>query len=519
MRPEGLSLLLAMLAGAVSAEPLVPVFEDRSAGLTHTYTGGWEHFVGGGVAAFDCDGDALPELYAAGGSAPATLLRNRTEARGGVLRYEPDTPQSLAMTGVTGAWPLDIDSDGSVDLAVLRVGANALLRGDGACGFAPFNNLHLADENRWSTAFSATWERAAQLPTLAIGNYVDRDDPKGPFETCDNNRLYRPTSTGYAAPQILQPGFCALSFLFTDWARQGRADLRISNDRHYYVRGGEEQLWAMEDKPRLFTQADGWASYVIWGMGIASRDLDGDGLAEVYLTSMGDQKLQSLVSITAPAYRDATFERGTTAHRPYFGDDGRPSTGWHVAFGDVQNDGRDDIFVAKGNVDQMPGNAMEDPNNLLLQKADGSFVEQGMAAGIGTVARARGAALADLNLDGQLDLAVINRRATMEIWENTGPAPGHWLQLRLSQPAPNPDAIGAFIEVEAGETRYTRELTVGGGHGGGSLLPEHFGLGPAAQVRLRVIWPDGVTSEWVRTGTDRLLRVTRDGTALQLAPY
>ena len=107
----------------------------------------------------------------------------------------------------------------------------------------------------------------------------------------------------------------------------------------------------------------------------------------------------------------------------------------------------------------------------------------------------------------------------MEIWENTGPAPGHWLQLRLTQPAPNPDAIGAFIEVEADGTRYTRELTVGGGHGGGSLLPEHFGLGDTQQVRFRVIWPDGVTSDWAETDTDRLLRVTRDGTALALVPY
>ena len=175
--------------------------------------------------------------------------------------------------------------------------------------------------------------------------------------------------------------------------------------------------------------------------------------------------------------------------------------------------------MAKGNVDQMPGNAMEDPNNLLLQQPDGSFAEQGLTAGIETVARARGAALADLNLDGRLDLTVVNRRAPMEIWENTGPAPGHWLQLRLTQPAPNPDAIGAFIEVEADGTRYTRELTVGGGHGGGSLLPEHFGLGDTQQVRFRVIWPDGVTSDWAETDTDRLLRVTRDGTALALVPY
>ena len=147
--------------------------------------------------------------------------------------------------------------------------------------------------------------------------------------------------------------------LFTDWSRTGRADLRISNDRHYYVRGGQEQMWAMEDAPRQYSQDEGWQPYMLWGMGIASRDLNGDGYSDVYLTSMGDQKFQYFEpAMGGPAYRDATYERGTTAHRPYTGGDGRPSTGWHAAFGDVNNDGLDDIFVAKGNVEQMPGAAM-----------------------------------------------------------------------------------------------------------------------------------------------------------------
>ena len=80
------------------------------------------------------------------------------------------------------------------------------------------------------------------------------------------------------------------------------------------------------------------------------------------------------------------FARGVTAHRPYVGDDLKPSTGWHTQFEDVNNDGLVDLFIAKGNVWEMPDFAMKDPNNLLLQAADGKFQEAGDAAGVASLA-------------------------------------------------------------------------------------------------------------------------------------
>ena len=130
---------------------------------------------------------------------------------------------------------------------------------------------------------------------------------------------------------------------------------------------------------------------------------------------MGDQLLQIN---TGNGLQNAPYSIGTYAQIPHIGDDGRPSTGWHAEFGDIDNDGRDDLFIAKGNVDQMPTNAMHDPNNLLMQQADGTFVEMAAVAGVATAERSRGAAVADLNADGLLDLVVVNRRAPMEIWQN-----------------------------------------------------------------------------------------------------
>jgi len=469
-----------------------PVFEDLRTALPveHRYVGGWEHFVGGGVAVMDCNGDHRPDIFAAGGAAEARLFVQRDRAD---LLFDVGDAMP-ALTGVTGAYPIDIDSDGHVDLVVLRVGQNRILRGDGACGFVDTTAAwKFETDDRWSTAFSATWESGETWPTLAIGNYVDRHDPEGPFEACDVNQLYRPTEAGgYAAPISLTPGFCALSMLFSDWTREGAAELRISNDRHYYVRGGYEQMWRLD--PLEERGADeGWPRHALWGMGIASADLQRDGYPDVMLTSMGDQALHWNMGGTV---QPAGFDTGATAHRPHIGDDGRPSTGWHAEFGDMDNDGLADLFIAKGNVDQMPGSAMKDPNNLLMQRANGTFREVAAEAGVASFARSRGAALVDLNLDGLLDIVVVNRRAPLEIWLNRNRQAGNWVSVDLRMDGANRFAIGAWLEVERGGETEWRERTIGGGHVSGSLLPLHIGIGEAEAVRLRVWWPDGSISAW-----------------------
>lgn len=499
MKNWGLVFTLGVTIGqAALAEPL---FVDARASLPadHIYSGGWEHFVGGGVAVFDCNRDSFPDVFAAGGADAARLFVNEG---GGDLAFRqghgiPD------LTGVTGAYPIDIDGDGIIDLAVLRVGANVLLKGDGACGFVDASETWgFQSPDKWSTAFSATWEQGQVWPTLAVGNYVDRQDPDGPFEACDINQLYRPKGASFAPPNTLAPGFCALSMLFSDWTRSGTPELRVSNDRHYYVRGGYEQMWQLSPLQER-GDADGWDRVSIWGMGIASADLQRDGYPDVMLTSMGDQvlHLNNQGQITR-----ADYASGTTAHRPHIGDEGRPSTGWHAEFGDIDNDGLQDLFIAKGNVDQMPSNAIRDPNNLLMQRADGTFAETSVEAGVATTDRSRGAALADFDQDGRLDLVVINRRAPAELWLNRSEPTGNWATVDLRQSGGNRFAIGAWLEIERDGGSEWRERTIGGGHVSGSLLPFHIGFGQAASVRLRVWWPDGRASDWQEVkASDRMI--------------
>ena len=490
---------LALLAAPALADP---AFENDAGGLpfAHLYSGGWEHFVGGGVAVFDCNGDTKPDIFAAGGSAPASLFVNRSDP-GGTLRFADGHATEILET--TGAYPLDIDSDGQMDLAILRVGANRIWRGLGDCRFEDVSaQWGLPEDDRWTTAFSATWEAGQSRPTLVFGNYVDRSDPDGPFEACDSSQLIRPEGLRYGRVEQIEPGYCTLSALISDWQRKGTPELRLSNDRHYYVRGGYEQMFALSP----LRERENWRHVSLWGMGIASRDITGDGLPEVMMTSMGDQLLQFN---RGDAFENAPFSIGTYSQRPFFGDDGRPSTGWHAEFGDVDNDGRADLFIAKGNVDQMPSNAIHDPNNLLIQQPDGTFVERADVAGVATTQRARGAALADLNADGKLDLVVVNRRAPMELWRNVTARTGHWAEIAPRQSGANRNAVGAWVELRSAGRVQAQEVTVGGGHAGGQAGPLHFGLGGETQAEARVIWPDGRVDDWRPVNIDACNEIAR----------
>lgn len=521
-------VIVLMRGPQVPTEALsAPAFVDDTAtsGIDHAYDGDWTFFVGGGVAAFDCNDDQKPDLVLAGGENAASIYRNESEV-GGRLEFVQVSAPEIELTDVTGAYPVDIDADGIVDLAILRRGENVLLKGAGDCRFGRANELWGFDGGEeWTTAFSATWENEDARPTMAFGNYLSLEEAEDQTGLCSDNVLVRPIETRqYRDYTPLSPGLCSLSVLFSDWSREGRADLRVTNDKHYY-REGEEQLWTLSDgSPRLYERDEGWKKLQIWGMGIASHDVTGDGLPEIFLASQGDNKLQTLTDGTgAPTYSDIAIRRGVTAHRPYTGDDIMPSTAWHPDFQDVNNDGFTDLYVAKGNVDSIPEYAAKDPNNLLIGQPDGTFIEGAEDAGIVHFARTRGAAVVDFNLDGLLDLVEVNRVEPVRVWRNVGSgdettpaAMGNWIAIDLKDGGSNRDGIGAWIEVAIGNFSLTREVTIGGGHGSGQLGWTHFGLGPASGADVRVIWPDGEVGPWFTVEAGERVMVGRDADAVEV---
>ena len=340
-----ISMWTASIVGASAADPLVvPHFADetKSAGIDSVYAGDWQYMVGGGVATFDCNDDGFPDMLLADGEGKAKFYRNAS-TRSGPLHFV-EQASGLELNALTGAYPLDVDGDGITDIVLLRVGESVVMRGLGACKFERANEAwHFDGGDAWWTAFSATWERGNAWPTFALGSYIDREQEIEPWGHCTDNWLERPrlvdgkAERAFADPVVLKPSYCALSMLFTDWNRSGTPSLRVANDREYY-RGGQEQLWHIDpgQPPALYTAADGWQPLKIWGMGIASYDLTGDGYPDYFITSMADNKLQTLATPAAagvkPTYKDVAFPKGVTAQHPYDGGDPRPSTAWHTQF-------------------------------------------------------------------------------------------------------------------------------------------------------------------------------------------
>lgn len=505
-----LAFCLAVATATVAATPVkmgvVPSFaeETASAGIDSTFKGDWKYIVGGGVATFDCNGDGFPDMFLAGGENPAKFYLNQS-TRGGALKFKEET-SGLEETQVVGAYPIDINSDGIMDLVVLKSGKSEVMRGTGDCKFERASEAwnFISDDNKWWTAFSATWEHGNTWPTIAMGSYISitHSIDIDPWGSCTGSVLERPNAaqTGFDAALPLKPSWCPLSMLFTDWNRSGTKSLRVSNDREYY-RGGSEQLFHVDPgkPPTPYTPEEGWKPLKIWGMGIASADVNGDGYPDYFLTSMADNKLQTLAippgdGVMKADFKDVAFPLGAIAQRPYTGGDVHPSTAWHAQFEDVNNDCIPDLFVAKGNVSDMLDFAMKDPDNLLLGEPDGKFVEVGDKAGVASMQIGRGAGLPDFNLDGLPDLVVVNRNNPAQVWRNTTANAGNWLDLKLEQDGSNRDAIGAWITVKSGEVTMTREITVGGGHASGQQTWIHFGLNTMTDADVTVTWPDGTKS-------------------------
>jgi hypothetical protein len=510
-------------------------FVDRAteAGLTRPSLCGdprKEHLVevnGSGVAVADYDVDGDLDLYVgtsqtrrewAAGEASAANALYRNNGDGTFTDVAAEAGVALRAWSI-GVYFVDYDNDGDRDLFVTTWGPNVLFRNEGDGTFTDVSDrAGIAGNSAWSHgAAFGDFDADGDLD-LYVTDYCEFDLSNPPLDGArtvwmglrvlpgpqglvgDADHLYRNNGDGTftdvsdtSGIRDVPPAY-GLGVVLSDLDRDGDLDIYVANDavtNFLWRNDGGGQFSEVGTFSGVATNENAREQS---GMGTDAADYDRDGLFDLLVTNFSHDFNTLYRNRGELVFTDATFDAGFK--------DSYIKLAWGAKFFDYDNDGWLDILVAGGHiypeVDQAPhlNTGYRQPNTLYRNLGGGRFADVSGAAGPGlaSVESSRGLAVADIDRDGDVDVVLTNLDAPPNLLINEGEGRGAWLAVRLVGSRSNRDAIGALIELEAGGTRWVREVNPFGSYLSQSDYDVHFGLGDVTTVdRLDVRWPSGIT--------------------------
>jgi enediyne biosynthesis protein E4 len=479
--------------------------------------------MGSGLAFFDYDGDGRQDLFFVNGtdwpnhhlkSALPALYRNRGDGTFEEVTSAAGVAIESYGIGVAAA---DYDNDGRTDLFVNALGADHLFhnRGDGR-----FEDV-TAKAGVSDPAFgsSATWvdyDRDGWLD-LFVCNYVEWSAATDIFCTLDgvtksyctpesyrgaSNRLFRNRGNGTfedisRKAGIYNPSGKSLGVVTLDFDGNGFVDLAVANDTHpnfLYRNRGNGTFEEVGAEAGIAFGEDGKAR---GAMGIDAGDEDGSGRESLLIGNFANEMLA--------LYRNQG--RGVFVDEAPTAGIGVPSL-LTLAFGcfffDYDLDGRLDLFVANGHVENdinrvQPSVTYAEPPHIFRGLPGGKYEErtQKVGADLPRPSIGRGAAYADYDSDGDLDVAVSANNGPAVLFRNDGGNANGWIRLRLVGKKSNRDAIGAKVILTAGKLKATRMVRAASSYASQSETILTFGLGPLSTnspsplIEAQVTWPSG----------------------------
>jgi len=558
----GKAVIAMLLAGAplwvgsgaplwVGSEDAFPVFSDVAlelgVRLRNTSGSAAKDFIvestGNGAGFFDYDNDGDTDLvitngstlesHAAGGDPLVALYRNDHGRFVDVTREARLEARGWA----AGVCVADYDNDGYRDVYATNYGPNVLYRNRGDGTFEDVSSASRTGDARWGTncAF-ADYDRDGHLD-LYVANYVAFDrtaiPPRGASERCrylggdvfcgpldlegEADVLYRNNGDGTftdvtSEAGIDDPGYYGFGVLFTDFDNDGWPDIYVANDAvpNFLFRNNQDGTFS--EVGLLSGTSVNERGRVQSGMGAAAGDYDSNGLPDIFVTNFARDTNTLYQNLGGLLFTETTAAAGLSETSPLH-------LGWGTVFADLDNDGREDLFVANGHV--YPGVDRADSGQRYLQAKEvyrnaggGRFEEVTSGAGrdLSVPKPGRGAAYGDPDNDGDLDIVVINLDERPSLYRNDGGNRRRWISLRLEGTRSNRDAIGARVELEAGGRGQVRQVQSGGSYLSHNDMRLHFGLGEAARIdRIRIRWPSGDTEVIENVMANQFLTIREGG--------
>jgi enediyne biosynthesis protein E4 len=482
--------------------------------------------LGSGAALLDYDGDGWLDVYlattrnlpfeAADRSQGNRLYRNRHDGT-----FEDVTGRAgVGFRGFChGVTVADVDNDGRPDLYLTNLGPNVLylnnadgtfrnatagsgLAGSGwSCGaaFLDYDNdgridVYVSHYGIWSPDVPRPYcgDRRRGLRTICSPTLVQPE----------RHTLYRNRGDGTFEDATSKAGVArrdgrGLCVIAADLNRDGRIDLYVANDKgpnFLFLNRGDGTF---EDATESSGAASNAAGEYQGSMGVDAQDLDGDGRPEMVVTNFYGDGAALYQNCGGGSFVDVASSAGIIR-------DSKPYVGWGVAMEDFDNDGRPDLLIVNGHVDDNLEKFGQDipyaePAKVWWNRgAGGSRIALTTLADPGPFFAvphaARGAAFGDIDNDGDVDVVISRMDQLPAVLLNDSP-PRSWIRFELIGRRSNRSAIGAAIEVRAGGRVFHRQVK-----GGGSYLSANdprvlVGLGDIERVdSVEVRWPFGVRS-------------------------
>jgi hypothetical protein len=511
---------------------------------------------GGGAALFDFDCDGQLDILLTNGCRLPRKERDESHSnqlfRGhGDDKYSPVTEDAglIQHDYFFGCATGDFDNDGFDDLYVTSFDRNSLWHNNGDATFTEIAATSLPDPPRWSSSAAFADVNRDGILDLYVVNYLQAsDDPVRlcPRRDSPDGYMQCPPTAFVAAADVLLIGDGAgefrdgtiecgidgvdgkgLGVVIFDANEDAWPEIYVANDgmpNFMYVNESSSQAVQSTDGPRFPVFRE---RAMLWGaavnakgaaessMGIACGDYDADGRPDLFLTHFFGETNTIYRNVEGSMFLDEST-------RSRLGPSSRMVLGFGVGFVDCDNDGWLDLFVANGHVDDMTWAVDQEPYRMRPQlyrnERDGRFVEVSRWAGDYFQANwiGRGAAVGDLDNDGDMDVVVSHQLAHSAVLRNDTQTDHRSVVLRLIGRAPsNRSAIGAKIEASGLDMKLVRQIVGGDGYQSAHDRRVHIGLGKRQSVpRLDIQWPSGRRESWANVAAGAYTIVEGDSPAV-----